>query len=137
MKSFNEFVKEMKVKKGEPDKAMARSLFEQATNRLSDLKTLPLNEANASFRFEDAYECIREAVQSFMAKEGYKPYSHEAVVSYAVEKQLLNEAETATFDRYREIRNDITYRGQKTTIDETKEAIDFSEKIINKLVTLI
>ena len=136
MKPFKEYITEGKVKIDYPDSAMAKSLFLQARIRLADLNKLQITDKNASFRFESAYETIREAVQSAMAKEGYKPYSHEATVSYAADKNILNESETATFDRYREIRNDINYRGEKTTIQNAKEAIKFAKKVLSKIRNL-
>lgn len=99
------------------------------------MKSLDITEQNAAFRFEDAYEVIREAVQAFMALEGYKPYSHEATVSFGYDKKLLSEPESNSFDRYRQIRNDITYKGKNTTKEEAKEIISFAEitlKILEK-----
>ena len=133
MKTFKEYLSEKKVKAQSPDPAEAESLLKQAQARLADLLTLSLNEKNASFRFESAYECLREAVQSFMAREGDKPYSHEAVVVYSYEKSLLNEKEAISFDRYREKRNDLNYRGQKLTLEEAKEIITFAKNIFLKL----
>jgi len=103
MKSFIEYLKEKKVQKQSPDPAEARSLFLQAEARLTDLKSLPIHETNASFRFEAAYEAIREALQAFLAREGYKPFSHEAVFAFAFESKLLSEKEMHRVDLYREI----------------------------------
>jgi len=133
MKTFIEYVKEKKVKRMSPDPAEAKSLIIQATERLTDLLSLPLNDNNASFRFESAYECIREAIQSKMALEGFKPYSHEAIVAFASERKLLNEMDSINLDRYREKRNDINYRGQKVIVDEAKEIISFAKKVVLKL----
>lgn len=135
MKKFSEFIAEGKVKTGSKDPAEARSLFEQAQNRLIDVKNIKLTEQNAAFRFEDIYECMREALQAFMAVQGYKPYSHEAVIAFAQENKLITEAESAALDRYRTIRNDITYRGEKTTTEETAQALNFAEQLLNKLKT--
>ena len=125
MKEFIEFTKEGKVIKMRPDPAEARSLFAQSKERLADIKTLPLNERNAPFRFEEGYEALREALHAFMAQEGYKPYSHEAIFSFAMEKKLLAESEIMKADRYREIRNDINYRGKSVTVEEAMELISF------------
>ena len=133
MKTFKEYISEKKVKVQSPDPAEAESLLKQAQARWADLRTLSINEKNASFRFESAYECLREAIQSFMAREGYNPYSHEAVVVYAAEKGLLNEKETISFDRYREKRNDLNYRGQKITLEEAQEIITFAKNMLLKL----
>lgn len=133
MKKFEEYIKEGKVQKKNPDPAEARSLFFQAKDRMADLFNLPLTEINASFRFEDAYEVLREALQAFLSIEGYKSYSHEAIFSFAQEKEIVLERKIQQADRYREIRNDINYRGKKVTLEEAKEIIDFMKQILPPL----
>jgi len=133
MKTFKEYLNENKVKKGSLNPAEARSLFAQAHDRIEDVAHLPLTEKNASFRFEDAYEALREVIQAFMAQQGYKPYSHEAIIAFAKEEKLLSEREIITLDRYREIRNDINYQGERVTILEAQQIILFATKIINSL----
>ena len=130
MKNFKEYLNEGKVLKKTPDPGEARSLFIQAKERFSDLRQLSLNEKNASFRFEAAYEALREAVQSFLSNEGYKSYSHEAIFSYALDYGLLSEVNAVKADRYREIRNDINYRGKKVTEQEAKDMIHFVRDIL-------
>lgn len=131
-----EYIKENKVKSGSPDPAQARSLFEQSAARLHDVRSLVITDQNASFRFEHIYECLRETLQAFMALEGYKPYSHEATIAFGKDHLLLNDAETSILDRYREIRSDIIYRGEKMTVDEAKEALAFAEQLHQKLSVL-
>lgn len=133
MKSFQDYLKEGKVHKKTIEIAESRSLFSQAKERLTDLEHLPLTAKNASFRFEDGYEIIREAIQAFLALEGYKPYSHEAIFCFALENHLLSEAEYYAADRYREIRNDINYRGKIVTLEEAKELISFVRAVLPKL----
>ena len=133
MKTVEAFVNEGKVRRGSRDPAEARSLFSQSEQRLADVKMIRLTELNAPFRFEDVYEALRESVQAFMALEGLKPYSHEAVIAFAGERRLLTEPEVARLDRYREIRNDIAYRGEKTTVQETCDALTFAEDVIKRL----
>jgi uncharacterized protein (UPF0332 family) len=132
MKAFNEYLKEAKVKKKQSDPAEARSLMQQAKERFADLKTLPLTEQNASFRFEDAYECLKEALHSFLSLEGYKPYSHEAIFAFVREQKILPEADAIRANRYREIRNDINYRAKKVTKDEAEEIITFVKDTLPK-----
>lgn len=130
MKTFREYIKEGKVLKKTADLAEARSLFFQAKERMKDLFNLPLTEINASFRFEDAYEVLREALQAFLSKGGYKSYSHEAIFSFAREKEILSEGKALQVDRYREIRNDINYRGKKVTLEEAQEIITMVKEIL-------
>lgn len=133
MKEFKELLKEKKVEKRNKDFSEAESLLQQANERFKDLLTLPLNEQNAPFRYESAYESLREALQSFLSKMGYKPYSHEAIIAFVFEEKIISEKESITIDRYREIRNDIDYRAVKVTVEETKEIINFVKKIMPQL----
>ena len=134
MKPFKDYLSDrQKVKKQGPDFAEADSLMKQASARLADVLTLPLTEKNASFRFEAAYESVREALQAFMALDGFKPYSHEAIVAYALETKICNEREAMALDRYREMRNDINYRGQNVTLEDAKAIILFAKEILSKL----
>tara|TARA_Y100000310_G_C20693849_1_gene824109 strand:- start:1992 stop:2417 length:426 start_codon:yes stop_codon:yes gene_type:complete len=133
MKTLKEYIGGNEVKTGSPDSAEATSLMEQALARLNDLLALPLGENNASFRFESAYECVREALQSFMAKEGLKPYSHEAIFAYAKERELIGEGEMINLDRYRDKRNDINYRGEKINVEEAREIISFAKFMVSRL----
>ena len=100
---------------------------------MTDLKSLPLNDENAPFRFEDAYEAVREVLQAFMFLEGYNPYSHDAIIVFGYEKGLLTESEFRRWDRNRKIRNDIHYRSEKTTTEETKDAIERAAELIERL----
>jgi uncharacterized protein (UPF0332 family) len=136
MRRLEEFEAEGKLKRGSPNLAEAESLKAQALDRLSDLMSIPLNEKNCSFRFESAYESLREMVQSFMAAKGYKPYSHDSIVAFGFHEKILTEFESYEFDRTRQIRNDINYRGKKVTVDETKALIAFAEQVIYRLVKL-
>ena len=133
MKRFEEFVAEGKVIRRSQDPAEGASLLRQAKERLAGLQRLPLDETSASFRFESAYEALREALQAFLAKAGYKQYSHEAVIAFAAEKRLLPEGNIMTADRYREIRNDINYRGKKVTRSEAEEIIAFVTRVVPEL----
>jgi hypothetical protein len=133
MKSFDSFVQEGKVRKGSKNISQARSLMVQAELRFADVKSLKFSEKNASFRFEDVYESVREAVQACMALQGFKPYSHEAVVAFAQKYTLLQEQEISLFDRFRKMRNNIAYRGERVTIAEVKEILMFAKNVLPKI----
>lgn len=65
-----------------------------------------------------------------MAEEGYKPYSHEALIPYSKEKNYLTKSEANKLDKFRKIRNDIRYRGETAQKDRAIEIIELAEKII-------
>jgi len=78
----------------------------KAEGRLNfSIKIRRIKKDTATYIFEDIYECIREAAQSLMSLKGYKPYSHEAVISFLKEFFEFSESDIRTFDRYRVLRN--------------------------------
>jgi hypothetical protein len=89
------------VRRETVDKGEANSLMKKAVYRLAYVKAQEINEDTASFIFEDIYESLREASQSLMSLKGYKPYSHEALISFLKEFYNFSASEISTFDRFR------------------------------------
>jgi len=90
IKSFQYFINENLVRKSEPNISMAKSLLKKAETRLKRIHLTNINEDDSSIVFEDIYECIREASQSLMELKGFKPYSHEALISFLNENKLFS-----------------------------------------------
>lgn len=114
------------------DPVASKAIFSRAIRRLEYVKTQNVDQDNASFVFEDVYEVIRECIQALMVRDGFKPYSHEAVVAFvndhyhgAYEDKLINR-----FDRYRIIRNDSMYRAVVISEEETIKAIIIAEDFV-------
>lgn len=105
IEKFQFYLDENHVKKQSPDKTEAKSLIDKAFQRMNFIKIQKIDAAVSTFIFEDIYECIREAAQSIMSMDGYKPYSHEALISFLKEFHKFDESDIATFDRYRILRN--------------------------------
>ncbi len=89
------------------------------------IKIQKIDGTTSTFIFEDIYECIREAAQSLMSLNGYKPYSHEALISFLKEFHKFDELDIATFDRYRILRNNCIYRAAKVSPEVCREALKF------------
>ena len=129
MKDFETFLEEEKVKEKSGSPAEARSLRVQAINRFEhQIENAELSKENATFRFEDAYEALRQYLQSFMAEDGYKPYSHEAIIAYSLENDSLNKSEANKLDQFRKLRNDIRYRGETSNMKQAEQMIELAEK---------
>jgi uncharacterized protein (UPF0332 family) len=105
----------------------------KAVQRLDYIKKQEISEFTSSFIFEDIYETLREASQSLMSLKGYKPYSHEALISFLREFYKFSESEISTFDRYRILRNKTVYSAAKVSIEVCKEALKFLEIFLPKL----
>lgn len=131
---FQYYIDTNMVRKASPDKNEAEALIKKAEGRLDfSIKARKINENTASYIFEDIYECLREASQSLMSLKGYKPYSHEALISFLREFFNFSESDIITFDRYRVLRNKTIYRGEIVSSDICKEAFNFLIDFLPKL----
>ena len=74
-----------------------------------------------------ALEAMREAAQSLMQMNGYKPYSHEALLAFLIKEKLLPEQHIKSLDRYRILRNKSVYEAYKVSGETLKEALEFAK----------
>jgi hypothetical protein len=95
---FQYYIDEGLVREIAPNKAMARALIEKAFSRSEYVEAQEINDQTASFIFEDIYEALREAGQSLMALQGYRPYSHEALISFLKEYFNFTNSDISTLD---------------------------------------
>ena len=121
------------VRKEKVDKEEAKSLMKKACHRLNYVKKQEINEETASFIFEDVYESLREASQSLMSLKGYKPYSHEALISFLREFYGFSGSEISAFDRFRILRNKTVYCAVWVSVEVCREALTFLEEFLPKL----
>ncbi|MBN2367880.1 HEPN domain-containing protein [Candidatus Woesearchaeota archaeon] len=136
---FENYINQGKVKKKTPDPEEAKSLFERAKQRLNYTNVKKITDKTAHFVLEDAYEVIRESAQSLMSIKGFKPYSHEATVSFVKEYFYTNftEEDIQKFDRYRQLRNNSVYRAEPVTQNDAKECLAFSKLFFKKIKKII
>ena len=137
--SFKHYLKIGKVKNQTPDPEEARALFKQSEERMQYIQLKDINKTTAKFVLEDAYEAAREAAQSLMSIKGFKPYSHEATISFIKEfhSSDFNEEEINKFDHFREMRNNSVYRAVEVAEADARESIVFAETIIRRISMLI
>ena len=90
----------------------------------------PVTGDEASIIFEDIYEVLREASQALMEIHGYKPYSHEALISFLQQNIFLSRAQTETLNSYRILRNNSVYLAESISPDKCKEAILFAQRTL-------
>ncbi len=135
---FNYYLKSGKVRKKTPDPIEANSLFVKSKERLDYIKK-EINENTAKFVLEDAYDTIRESAQSLMSLNGFKPYSHEATISFLKEfhKDNFNEEEIIKFDRFRELRNNSIYKAVEISVSDAESCLHFATEFINKIKKLL
>jgi len=133
IKPFEYYLNENLVRKSSSNISMAKSLLQKAEIRLKRIGSEKIEEENSSILFEDVYEALREASQSLMEIKGFKPYSHEAIISFLREYKLLPEEKISIIDNYRILRNNSVYKAEKVSLQKCIEALDFTKKSLPEI----
>ena len=133
IKPFSYYLKENLVRKSIPNAGMAKSLLDKSQIRMKRIKNVKPTEEEASIIFEDIYESLQEASQSIMELRGYKPYSHEALVSFLKENNVLPADKVVVIDNFRILRNNSVYKAEKVSLEKCNEALDFAAETVPKL----
>ena len=134
IKEFNYYLNNNLVRKSTPDKGEATSLMEKANGRLLfSINSRDLNNNTAPYVFEDVYECLREAAQSLMSLKGYKPYSHEALISFLKEKFSFPDQHINSLNRFRILKNKSVYGGEKISLETCKESLHLLKTFLPQL----
>lgn len=131
--SFEEYLERRKVREENPDPSQARSLLKRSESKFQTMEKLGISEDTATDYLENVYESCKMLIQSYMAAEGLKPYSHEAVIAYAIDRLELNMINSNTLNRYRKLRNDISYRGEIATEDEAENIKELYQELKSEL----
>ncbi|MBI3034163.1 hypothetical protein HYY72_03305 [Candidatus Woesearchaeota archaeon] len=125
MNTFEYFMEKGDVKKVSKDFALARSLIESADMRIRFVSKENVNGESATIIYEQVYDALRELLDSILALEGYKSYSHVASIIYLRKYQEFTPAEINKLDEARRKRNNSKYYGEQTIPEETKELLAF------------
>jgi len=137
LESFAYYLKKGKIVKQSISAETVKSLLKKAKKRYAYVCQQQLSHDNADFLFEDIYESIREAAQSLLAVNNYKPYSHEALIVFLKETyDEFTPAEMETFDEYRRIRNRLVYYAESISLEKTEQALDYLRRFLLKVESL-
>lgn len=136
MKDFRLFVVSGDVKKQMPDVHLSDSLVKDSISRMKYAKSSALSEESAKFIYENIYEALRETADSILIVSGFKSFSHEANISFLQRFEEFSSAEIKEFDRMRMKRNGMKYYGKPCPVSDAKEAIEFADKLLKKLLSL-
>jgi len=132
---FKDFIKEGKVKKGEKDSQLAISLIDTAKQDLNFLNAIKLTEISARRLVINYYDVLRSLIEALAALDGLKVYSHEAFTYYLQEKK--EDILSRKFDRFRKIRNGLSYYGKEINITEAEDILIEMKSIISNLLNTI
>ncbi|MBS3815835.1 MAG: hypothetical protein KGY45_04655 [Hadesarchaea archaeon] len=137
MKKVEYYLKEDRLKKVTKDSGKARSLLERSRKRMESLKEKGVNESYAFQSLENAYESIRESIESLMALKGFKSRDHVATIAWAAENLDLSEGDINKLHKFRKLRNASRYEAEEITPKQAQETIDFGEQFIKNIHELV
>ncbi len=128
---FEVFIKNGKVRKGQPDHQKAQALLKMSHQTSKTADTIEINETSASIVLTVSYESLREVLEAICLLRGYKVYSHEAYTAYL---QKCGEEKVASmFDRLRKLRNGVNYYGKTVSIEVAKDAREECKELCREL----
>ncbi len=130
---FRYYVSKKLVRRTGANPAIAKSLIKKSSLRLQRIMKEKISDEESSIVFEDIYESIRESIQAIIQLKGYKPYSHEALVSFLKEEQLFSPQIINNINRYRILRNKSVYEAKKVSIETCKDALKFAKELLPEI----
>lgn len=133
IQSFQYYINKKLVRKTGINPAIANSLIKKSDIRLKRIIREKIKEEESLIIFEDIYESIRESTQALMQLKGYKPYSHEALISFLKENNVFSPEIINNINRYRILRNKSVYEAKKISIETCKDALIFAKELLPKI----
>ncbi len=120
------------IKKGlrnrQKDLEKIKSMINSAEINAIVTKEIKLNENSATLIFREIYESVRQLGDAKLWLSGYEPLNHEVSMDILKEFDIKDRVKLNSLDRLKKIRNDINYRGFRTSINQTEEILDFWDK---------
>ena len=98
------------------------SLMKSSKKKFESSKRLKLDNITASAKISLMYESIRELLEAFAIKKGFKIYNHECFCAF-LNEVCKDKISSEEFDRFRKIRNQVNYYGREIPIEEAKTII--------------
>ncbi len=124
------------AKSVKPDENMMKSLIKTSKNKLDSESQLEMSNITAASKLSLAYDSLRELLEAFAIKNGYKIYNHECYTAFL--KEVMKQSEKGDeFDDIRKIRNDVNYYGKDIDAEEAADTITRIKKLrsfINNLL---
>jgi hypothetical protein len=142
-KTFDEYIKEMTIKRISIDKSKAEFLINESKNSLEGLKEriemIGINNRNANSIIKDCYDILMELIRANLLLNGYNSsgyFAHEAEISYLA-KLKFSEEDISFLNEVRFFRNSITYYGKILDRDYAEKVYAFLDKIYPRLKQIL
>ncbi|MBN1897118.1 MAG: hypothetical protein JW789_05380 [Candidatus Aenigmarchaeota archaeon] len=134
----NYLVKEGKLRRRDVDKKRIASLIQSSIETANYVEEMALKNESATVIFRELYECLRQIGDALWWKNGYEVMgSHEISLEILQNVDVKDKVNLHKLDWFRRTRNNINYRGYKTSIEEAKEIVNFWKLIGKDLINTV
>jgi len=123
------------IKEVARDEYLINSLIKSSKKKSESSKRLKLDSITASAKISLVYESLREILEAFAIKKGFKVYNHECFCAF-LDEICNDKISSEKFNRFRIIRNQINYYGKEISVEEAeiiiKDLVLFRDKMEKK-----
>jgi len=123
------------IKEVAKDEYLINSLIKSSKKKSESSKRLKLDSITASAKISLVYESLREILEAFAIKKGFKVYNHECFCAF-LDEICNDKISSEKFNRFRIIRNQINYYGKEISVEEAeiiiKDLVLFRDKMEKK-----
>lgn len=112
------------------------SLRRSATATLEFVENVKLNENNGSILLKNMYDSVLELMHAYMLSKGYKVLNH-LCIGYYLRDELINREYFYLFDKYRKIRNSITYYVAVIDTETARKGLADLKSLFNEVNNLL
>lgn len=113
------------VRRRQADIPRIRSMLEVAEMRALTAVQITITERSAISVFSELYEAIRQLGDAHLWLQNLEPRDHEVSLAALQAMTVKEAAQLNHLDRFRRIRNDVNYRGHRTSVEQAQEILGF------------
>ena len=125
------------IETGEKETILAFELLKLAEHREEFWKEVKLEEKYPSLYIEGHYEIVKELCAAILALDGWKAANHECMFSYLKERRREIEVDMDYLLEFKDLRNEINYRGIQVSTQlwkQNKLKIEVVIRVLNEYV---
>ncbi len=125
------------IRSRQDDKEKVKSMINSSEINAQVAKDIKVSEKTATLIFREIYESIRQLGDAKWWLLGYEPLNHEASMEILKESDIKDKLKLNSLERFKKIRQDINYRGFRTTTLQTEEILDFWNKCGEEILKIL
>ena len=125
------------IRKRDLDIERIKSMIGFSEENVDFIKKLPVNQESSGVIFREMYESIRQLGDVKWWLVGYEPRTHEVCLDLLEELEIKNKIKLNSLDRFKKIRHDLNYRGNRISVEQAKEILEFWEDCASEIIKIL